>query len=278
MINDKQKPKILQYDKTGWEFVYPKFWNPEMLHKATVEAYHLFDKKPKKAEEDLLSLIENYPYYFSAYSCLSELYRRQQKLDEALAIVEQGYLQGKALFPEKFNFSKHKLSWQILDNRAWLRICHAYGLECLWQKQFPKAIEIFRMILSLNEGDNQGIRLLLMDTYMNTGDYKAAREHLKKHQDDPSIEFRFGEIVLDVLEDKIADADRKLPVAMKRNKYVVDELAKEEHIPPPVDKTTEMLGGILQGSEQQAYLYWKSNKEVYAIPKVIEYFRSKKKQ
>ena len=85
--NDKQKPKILQYDTTEWKFVYPKFWNPEMLHKATVEAFRLFDKKPKKAEEDLLSLIEEYPCYFSAYSCLSELYRRQQKPDEALAIV-----------------------------------------------------------------------------------------------------------------------------------------------------------------------------------------------
>jgi hypothetical protein len=134
------------------------------------------------------------------------------------------------------------------------------------------------MILSLNEGDNQGIRYLLMEAYMASGNYKAAREHLKKNKEYPSMEFRFGEIVLDVLDDKIADADRKLPAAMKENRYVVDELAKEKHTPPPSDKDLEMYGGILQGSEQQAYLYWESNKELFAIPKVIEYFRSKQKK
>ena len=277
MINDEQKPEILRYSKTEWEFVYPEFWNVETLSEALGKAYRLIDKKPEKAEKELLSLIEDYPYYFGAYSCLSELYRRQQKLDEALAIVEQGYLKGKALFPEEFNFSKHKLEWPVLDNRAWLRVCQAYGLECLWQKQYPKAIEVFSMILSLNEGDNQGIRYLLMEAYMASGDYKA-REHLKKNKESPSIEFRFGEIVLDVLEDKIADADRKLPAAMKQNQYVVDELAKEKHTPPPPDEDLEMYGAILQGSEQQAYLYWESNKELFAIPKVIEYFRSKQKQ
>jgi hypothetical protein len=75
-----------------------------MLSKALGKAYRLIDKKPEKAEEELLSLIEDYPYYFDAYSCLSELYRRQQKLHEALAIVELGYLKGKALFPKSSIF------------------------------------------------------------------------------------------------------------------------------------------------------------------------------
>jgi hypothetical protein len=154
-------------------------------------------------------------------------------------------------------------------------VCQVYGLECLWQKQFPKALEVFSMMLSLNEGDNQGIRYLLMETYMTSGDYKSAREHLKKNKDGHSIEFSFGGIVLDVLEDKIADADRKLPAAMKQNRYVIGEVVKEKHTPPPTDKTAEMVDGILQGSEQQAYLYWESNKELFALPKVIEYFRSK---
>jgi len=53
------------------------------------------------------------------------------------------------------------LPWGFIDNRPYLRCLHGHGL-CLWrQRDLGGAAEIFRCMLWLNPGDNQGIRFLL---------------------------------------------------------------------------------------------------------------------
>lgn len=131
---------------------------------------------------------------------------------------------------------------------------------------------MYKENLTLNENDNQGIRYLLLETLLASNDYKQARQLLNKYSDDYSIEFKFGSVVLGILENKIEQADKTLIEAVKINKFFVDEVTKSKHIqPPPLKFPIEpnFDAGISVGSIQQAYDYWTRNKELYNNGSVI---------
>lgn len=53
------------------------------------------------------------------------------------------------------------LPWGLIDNRPYLRCLHGYGLA-LWRRGEPAAAaQVFRKMLWLNPGDNQGARFLI---------------------------------------------------------------------------------------------------------------------
>jgi len=55
------------------------------------------------------------------------------------------------------------LPWGLIDNRPFLRCLHGYGLALWRHSRSDEALEVFRRMLWMNPGDNQGIRFLLPD-------------------------------------------------------------------------------------------------------------------
>jgi tetratricopeptide (TPR) repeat protein len=179
--------------------------------------------------------------------------------------------------PKSFNLEKHKLIWQMTDNRPLLRACQNYGLECHYHKKYPQAVETYRLILKLNEDDHQGIRYLLLETLFAAEDYQEAELLLQKYSEDFSIEFKFGTVSIHILKDDLEHADLHLTEAIETNGFFIDEVTKSKHVKPlpyRIPGEPNFDAGIPTGSVQEAYAYWESNKDLYQNKKIINYFKT----
>lgn len=272
------KPVIRPYSESEWEFIYPSSIDNESVYDEYWNALEWLNYQDDKAEQILKKLILKHPYFIDAYNHLSIAYRNQKKTFESLLTAEKSYNLGKECFPKEFDLKKHKLIWPCLDNRPFLRACQTYGLECQYHKKYDIAKKVYQENLSLNEGDNQGIRYLLLEVYFATNDKKEVRKLIEKYYDDFSIEFKFGSVAIEVLDDNLDQADKKLHKAIQMNKHFVDEVIKDKHVQPapyriPGEPFLDV--GIPIGSVQEAYEYWQRNKKLYSNKKIKAYFKIK---
>jgi tetratricopeptide (TPR) repeat protein len=279
MAKKIDKPVVRKYYKHEWEFVHPDAINSDKARDKLWEGVQLLHIDPKMAEQIFKGLISKYPYFIDAYNHLSLAFRYQNQPSESLLTAGKSYILGKECFPKEFDFEKDKLPWGILENRPFLRACQTYGLECQNHKDYATAIKVFSENLTLNPDDNQGIRYLLLEVFFAMKDYQQARQFIDKHPDDYSIDFRFGAVVLDILEGNVEQADKDLKEAVEVNKFFVDEVVKQKHIPPPPVTLPGMpnFPVIPMNSIQQAYEYWERNKELFKTKEIIEYFKDRQK-
>jgi len=273
------RPTVKCYNENEWEFVYPNSIDNEKTYNEFWEGVELLDYDDTKAEKIFKGLIAKHPFYIDAYNHLSISFRNQNKTFESLLTAEKSYNIGKQCFPNEFNPKTDKLIWSILENRPFLRACQTYGLECQAHKDYSTAIEIFNENLLLNDNDNQGIRYLLLEIYFVKKDLQATREIIEKFKDDYSIEFMFGAVSLEIMENNFDKADNILKEAVKINKFFIAEIIKDKHqAPPPFRLPGEpnYNAGIPIGSIQQAYDYWLRNKELYKTKKIQDYYKERK--
>ncbi|OJV50987.1 MAG: hypothetical protein BGO31_11000 [Bacteroidetes bacterium 43-16] len=278
MIKNTEKPFFRKFNDTDWEFVYPESLQDETLSDTFWNAVDLLDYNDKVAEEVFKKIITRYPYHIDAYNYLSIAFRNQNKGLESLLCAGKAYEIGKSCMPGEFFKKRNKMSWSWLENRPFLRSCQIYAMECAIHKEYDKAIELFKENLSWNEGDNQGIRYLLLETYLKVKDYEQADKLVKKYREEHSIEFTFGAVALAVLNDNIRLADKLLQTAVKTNQYFVAEVSKSRHVKPPPHRIPGepfFDAGIPTRSIQESYDYWNRNKELYKNKKIIEYFKDK---
>ncbi|MBI1289516.1 MAG: hypothetical protein GC178_18260 [Flavobacteriales bacterium] len=279
MAQGSQKPVVVNYWENEWEFVYPSSVDNEETYNEFWAAVELLGYQDKKAETVFKRLIAKHPYYIDAYNHLSIAFRNQKKFFESSLTAEKSYDLGKDCFPQEFDFDNHRLIWQSLDNRPFLRACHNYGLECQHQKNYDTAIRVYNELLRLNGDDHQGIRYLLLEVFFAKEDFHEAESLLKKYPDDYSIEFTFGTVVLNVLQGNSKQADEKLSRAIKTNKHFINEVIKTKHVQPPphrIPGEPYFDTGIPMGSVQQAYEHWERNKTLYSKKEVVAYFKSRK--
>lgn len=273
---DKKKPIITKYSDTEWEFIYPPTIDNEKVYNEYWEGVEHLGYNDISAEKIFISLIKRFPFYIDAYNHLSIAFKNQKKHFESFVTVEKVYNMGKSFFPKEFDFQKDKLIWAILDNRPFLRSCQIFGLECQEQKDYKKAIEVYNEILQINKNDNQGIRYLVLECLFALKDYEGTEDFLNKFEDDWSIEFSYGKLVVEILKNNIDEAKNLLNKALEINPYLPNEIIKDKHIPPPphkIPKEPHFKAGIPIGSIQQAFDHWKRNKTLYRQKIVINFFK-----
>lgn len=270
------KPNLVNYYKNEWEFIYPKEIDNGETYDLFCNACDLLDYDDYHAEILFKDLIRKYPYYIDAYNHLSICFRNQNKLFESFLTAEKSYQIGKELFPKKINVKKIKLQWSTFENRPFLRACQILGLEHQNRKEYDKAIENYDEILNLNEDDNQGVRYLKLECLFHIKDFKSARKLLIKYKDDWSIEFAYGKIVVDIIEDKTENAKKEIEKALKINSFLPNEIVKTKHIKPQPYKIPGeefYIAGNPVGSIQESFSYWSRNKDIYKNKSIIEFFK-----
>ena len=76
--------------------------------------------------------------------------------------------------------------WGFLETRPYMRARHLLA-DDLWRSgDRDAAIKHLREMLTLNPGDNQGLRYVLLAWLMRTDDDVAVRAHLRQHDDEAS--------------------------------------------------------------------------------------------
>ncbi|MFV8351722.1 tetratricopeptide repeat protein [Flavobacterium sp. XS2P14] len=278
MLKTLERPIIKRFNETDWEFINPESYDNEIVADEFWKAVEILDYDDQRAEDVFKKLIEKHPFYIDAYVHLSIAFRNQKKTFESLLTAEKAYTISRECLPKEFNSKKHKIIWSWLENRPFLRAYLNYALESIEHKNYEIAISVLKDILNFNENDNQGIRYTLLETYLKLKNFDEAKKIIKKYKDDFSIEFKFGEVVLTVLDGNTKKADILLKEAIQTNKFFIDEIKKEKHIKPaPYRIPGEPFfdAGIPIDSVQQAYEYWSRNKDLYKNKKIIEYFKYK---
>jgi hypothetical protein len=112
--------------------------------------------------------------------------------DESTDVREKAYRQATALIPPGF---KGQINWGEIDNRSFLRIAHGYLLGLMHRGDGKAAKALAKKLLAWCPADNLGVRMLLGDISLMTGDTQSAmKSYLKEATDSPAHWYQVGQI------------------------------------------------------------------------------------
>ena len=115
-------------------------------------------KKALKMLETALEIDKDYVQTYIGLICTYDALGKTEKREEAIKTAYQRML-------KKFSKWPKEMLWSYLENRAYLRAIQ-YMADLHWDnKENDKAIELFRLLLKLNPGDNQGVRYEIAGLY-----------------------------------------------------------------------------------------------------------------
>jgi tetratricopeptide (TPR) repeat protein len=120
--------------------------------------------------------------------------------DEAAEVHERAFNRALALIPKGY---KGQITWSEIDNRSFLRLAHGTLLGLMHRREGKSAMVLAKKLLAWCPMDNLGVRFLLGDIALITGDRKAAmKEYLNGAANSPAhwyqaalIAFREGDFV-----------------------------------------------------------------------------------
>jgi len=258
--------KVEQTEEHEWEFIYPPEYN-ELMDKFH-EGIELWETgHTNSAKKIYKEVIEEFPEFIDAYHHLGLLYDEEGKDRLAFENWLKGYQIGKQAFPPDFIPGRDLLRWGILENRPFLRCTHALGLCFFDGGNLAKGIELSEFIISVNPNDNQGIRMLLVEGYLKTGNYMAVLDICDRYRGEFAVEFTYGEpYALFKMGDK-EKATLLLRKAIKSSPKVAKELLKKRH---PLPKTL-FPDKYTVGGDDEAYYYWERNGILWEEPEVKEW-------
>lgn len=192
------------------------------------EAEELFEVKEfKKAEEIYKTVIDKDPEFIDAYVSLGYINREMDNQEKAYNLFRKAYEVGNQLIPEKFN---GKIIWGFTDNRPFLRAVKGLGLSSLSTGEPEEAIELFQSLLDYNSNDNQGVRYLLGDAFLNAGYFDKAEKIFSENLDFSPNRYNYALIL--VVQNKLLQAITQFRKAFLDNIYIAELLINET---PKVD-------------------------------------------
>ena len=260
---------ITQVGEREWTFEYPRLeWEIiETFHYA-IDEWHAGDVA--SAEETYRQLIGDYPEFIDVYHHLALLLSERGKGKQAFQIWQEVVALGLDSLPEEFEMGRDTLPWPILENRPFLRAYHALGLEYLRRGKVKMALELFNNTLALNPGDNQGVRALVVDCYLQLkrpGDVLAICD---RYPDDLMEQLVYGRVLALYQLGRKAEAERALGEAIDFLPLVAGEIVKRRHTRP----RDLHQGYVTHGGADQAYFYWTDQGKYWKnTPGAIEFVR-----
>ena len=192
------------------------------------------------------------------------------KGQEAQLLWQQAVNIGMQCFIEQFSSAGNKLEWGWLENRPFLRAYHSLGLQHMESGNIEMALSIFRTIMSLNPGDNQGVRALVVDCCLKLKRYKDVLTVCKDSQDDHMAETVYGRVLALFALKRMTPAEKALKQAIAVLPLVAEELVKARHTRP----RNMHEGHYTVGGADQAWYYWREAGEYWVqVPGAIEFVR-----
>ncbi len=241
-----------------WQFEYPRLDDEayDELH----EAIDLWEMgKLAEAERRYRRLIEMYPEFIDAYHHLALAVSDQGREDEAFELWQEAVELGLGCLPGDFERGRHQLPWGILENRPFLRAYHALGLGYLGRGEVEKALGIFEGILTMNPGDNQGVRALVVDCNLWLKRPEAVIELADRYPGDAMEGVVYGRVLALYQLGRRREAEEALEGAIRMYPLIAEELLKTDHPQPEGLRR----GWVTMGGADQAYYYWMEQEEYW---------------
>jgi len=150
---------------------------------------------------------------------------------ELIAMLRNAIQAGeRALGPEFFEENRGHF-WHVLEARPYMRARMDLTETLLKAGETAEAVRDLEALLELNEGDNQGVRYVLLPLYLEAGDLDAARKLLAAYPDDYSAVFHWCRALERRLSGDLAGAAQALAEAREMNPYVEAYLS-DGKLPP----------------------------------------------
>lgn len=252
-----------------WRFVEIPY-ETEMKFNDLLDARDFGSVTPAEMERQLRELLHEAPNFIDVYHHLAMLLDQCGKSQEAQLLWQQAVNIGMQCFIEQFSSAGNKLEWGWLENRPFLRSYHSLGLQYMESGNTEMALSVFKTILSLNPGDNQGVRALVVDCCLKLKMYKDVLTVCKDSQDDHMAETIYGRVLALIALKQMPKADKAFRLAVAALPLVAAEIVKARHPRPRnMDEGRYTVGGA-----DQAWYYWKeAGKYWEEVPGAIEFVR-----
>jgi tetratricopeptide (TPR) repeat protein len=258
LIAPQNSIRFIQFSKNEWSFEFPRLDGRvfDMFHEA-LEDYEA--GKLRKAESDLRLILEGFPEFIDAYHHLAIILDESRRHKQARQLWETAVEIGRSAFSETFKRGRYKLPWEILDNRPFLRAYHSWGLQLLEEEKVTEALDVFNDILSMNPGDNQGIRALAINCYFRLSQPSKVLEICKRYPNDTMEEVLYGRSLAFFQLQQEREARAAFIKAIEILPLVAEELVKKTHRLPKNSNPHF----VSHGGKEQAYYYWKRNGQLW---------------
>lgn len=187
---------------------------------------------PAEMERRLREQIHEAPNFIDAYHHLAMVLDERGKRQEAGLLWQLAVNLGLQCFIEQFSAAGNRLEWGWLENRPFLRAYHALGLQHLDAGRQEMALSIFRTILALNPGDNQGVRALAVNCCLALKRYAEVPAICEDAPCDHMAETVYGRVLALYALKRTTKAEKALREAVAAMPLVDRELVKAKHPRP----------------------------------------------
>ena len=202
----------------------------QLLEEAQQLVYDAWDA-PTRQRSVLLArrALEISPDCTDAYVILAEL---ASTIEEATELYRQGIKAGERALGKKCFRDDVGYFWGLLDTRPYMRAMNGLA-GLLWAVgEAEEAVAIWREMLRLNPGDNQGVRYELLACLMELLRNEEACALLQQFEGDYMADWAYGEALLAFrLEGDSEEAGKKLAIALQKNTYVPTYFLGRKKIP-----------------------------------------------
>jgi tetratricopeptide (TPR) repeat protein len=148
--------------------------------------------------------------------------------------------------------------WGILETRPYMRARYDLADLLLGEGRVSEAIQHFEALLELNPNDNQGVRDVLLGSYLASDNLEGARRLFRQYKEDGGAVFVWGRVLERVLSGDFAGATRALKHARKENRFVEQYVTGRKKFP------REMPDSYSFGSDEEALVCLDSLGEAWA--------------
>lgn len=221
-------------------------------------------EEPDTAYDELFGIIEDDPEFIDAYSSLGWWEIRLRNHGNAYCHFYNAFTIGNNLVPKNF---PGNILWAIPDNRPFLNAMHGLGLTNLYMREWDKAANIFKKMLHYNPNDNQGVRALLIESYLAQGKFKKILSLCKMYPHDMLPDTMYGAVLAQFRLDNMVKAEEALQEAIEYSPNIAKELLKKKHVMIESDDP----GTVTVGGEDEAWEYWERVGLHWTDPKLLQF-------
>jgi len=153
-------------------------------HRVMNVFYELMDSdaSARKMEKGLREMIAEDENFYDSYIALADLYFYNNKNKEGGKLLKEAYERAiMRIADSKGNWPK-EMAWGFLENRHLMRAIERYGILCWEHGTTDETLDIFRRLLRMNPGDNQGARHNILAIKLGLGIEEWQKPFKAKHK------------------------------------------------------------------------------------------------
>jgi len=194
--------------------------------------------------DDLVTAMLAYPEGMSA----TLLFRGALPLLQRAAAIIQQAVEGR---------ESTQLSWLHLENRPALRcLVRLYQITAYSLEDEEESERLLSRLLSLNPGDNHGLRAEAMNLYLKRGQNEAAVKLAQRFPDDLLVEIRYGLVLALYRLNGASGAKPVAEAAISEFPLVAKYLIRSSVSCPRLSPY-----GVMHGGKDQAWIYRETMRE-----------------